>query len=380
MAEPPGEPRPRSRAQVREQGESTGGGRVPAARVLQYLSAVTGRPPDERRLRALGSMLEAADGACAGAGLDRAAFHSVMGRWIRKCRRGSWLGEELEVAAGDLGPAEEAPTEAETEHGAEPGPEPLQFLSRAQLLAIYNQRLQREAEASEEQNSRLGEELQELRGQLRSTQQALERARAATEELEDTKAAVKGLEEQNLELRRRMRTLEKEQSSLRSHADGLQEETQHLHSEGQELRAQLQALVPSVTLLEPLPQAQLCRCSELLLSHEATAAQAGQRVTELTTALEEYETAVREQRLEAARLQHQLDQLQETCGLQLWGTLGDTPMGQVRVRGPQWGASMGGYQWGCPMELSLVPPQEGAEPQQDEAELSLTPITPSFTP
>ncbi|XP_057285320.1 protein KASH5, partial [Pezoporus wallicus] len=232
---------------------------------------------------------------------------------------GSWFGEEPEAAAGDLAPAaEEEPTEPEPEHGAAPGappsPEPLQLLSRAQLLATHNRRLQREAEASEEQNSRLGEELQELRGQLRSTQQALERARAATEELEDTKAVVKGLEEQNLELRRRMRALEKEQSSLRSHADGLQEE------------------------------AQLCRCSELLLSHEATAAQAGQRVAELTTALEEYETAVREQRLEAAQLQHQLNQLQETWGLQRWGSLGDTPMGQ-----------------------------EGAEPRQDEAQVRTPP-------
>ncbi|XP_061299473.1 protein KASH5 [Pezoporus flaviventris] len=283
MAEPP-PPSPRSRSRSRPRagaaGEGGGGaglefviertfeacdphgtGRVPAARVLQFVAAVTGRSAGEGRLRALGAMLEAAGtgtgttGSGSDAGLERGAFHSVMGRWVRECRR------------------------------APPSPEPLQLLSRAQLLATHNRRLQREAEASEEQNSRLGEELQELRGQLRSTQQALERARAATEELEDTKAVVKGLEEQNLELRRRMRALEKEQSSLRSHADGLQEE------------------------------AQLCRCSELLLSHEATAAQAGQRVAELTTALEEYETAVREQRLEAAQLQHQLNQLQETWGL-----------------------------------------------------------------
>ncbi|XP_030330197.1 protein KASH5 [Strigops habroptila] len=322
-------------------------GRVRARRVLQFVAAVTGRSADERQLRALRLMLEAA--AAAGAGLDRATFHSVMGRWIQHCQRGSWLGEEPEAAAGDLGP-EEGPAAPESEHGAGTGSAALELLSRAQHLASHNRKLQRDAEASEELNSRLGEELQQLRGQLRCTQQALERARAATEELEDTKAAVKGLEEENVELRRRMRTLvgaggtpgevtptappagtpmsplvqEKEQNSLRSRADGLQEENQQLQSEGLELRRRLQALVAEVTRLE----AQLCHCSDLLRAREATSTQAGQRVAELTAALEEYETAVREQRLEATRLRHQLNQLQETCGMQLWSLPSDTPMGQ----------------------------------------------------
>lgn len=103
-------------------------GTVLAQRVVEYLQAVTGQSGEEGQLRALHHML---DPEAAGAALDLPTFHAVMKEWIASCQqegsvagdqgqnavpcvpagatdsshlpRGSWLAEERDAAAGDLG-------------------------------------------------------------------------------------------------------------------------------------------------------------------------------------------------------------------------------------------------------------------------------------
>ncbi|NXE85928.1 KASH5 protein, partial [Cochlearius cochlearius] len=75
-----------------------------------------------------------------------------------------------------------------------------------------------------------------------SSQQALEQARATTEELEDLKAVVKGLEEENGELRRQARQL------VRGPGPSLP--NQRLLAEGQGLRERIQALAAEKANLE----------------------------------------------------------------------------------------------------------------------------------
>ncbi|NXS47569.1 KASH5 protein, partial [Balaeniceps rex] len=92
-----------------------------------------------------------------------------------------------------------------------------------------------------------------------SSQQALEQARAATEELEDLKAMAKGLEEENSELRWQARQL------VRGPASSLQQ-NQRLLAEGHGLREQIQVLAAETADLEvssgshaawPMPSASL---------------------------------------------------------------------------------------------------------------------------
>ncbi|XP_074995216.1 uncharacterized protein LOC142076709 [Calonectris borealis] len=345
-------------------------GMVLAQQVVEYLQAVTGQSVEEGQLRALRRML---DPEAAGAALDLPTFHAVMREWIASCRQegGSWLTEERDAAAGDLGlvlaagEGRTAPAAAQLEGDsgnadiASPT-EAASLRSRAEQLATQNAKLQRDAESAEELNARLAEEIAQLKAQLRCSQQALEQARAAAEELEDLKTVTKGLEEENGELRRQARQLEKEQRCLCLRADGLQEENQRLLAEGHGLREQLQALAAEMTDLEvsgsshaawPMPsaslstneagfrptppvraladdrlpsaQAQLCRCTALLSSRDAALAQAGQRVEELTVALGEYDRAVQELRLETTRLRDQLGRMQDAWAMRPWCPLGE---------------------------------------------------------
>ncbi|KAM6188320.1 protein KASH5 [Sarcoramphus papa] len=273
-------------------------GTVLAQRVVEYLQAVTGQSGEEGQLRALHHML---DPEAAGAALDLPTFHAVMKEWIASCQQegGSWLAEERDAAAGDLGlvlavgEGRVAPAAAQLEGDGgntdiTSPTEAAGLRSRAEQLAAQNVKLQRDAESAEELNACLAEETAQLKAQLRCSQQALDQARAATEELEDLKAMAKGLEKENGELRRQARQLEKEQRCLCSRADSLQEENQRLLTEGHGLRERIQALAAETSNLE----AQLCHCTALVSSRDTALAQAGQRVEALSVALEEYDGAV----------------------------------------------------------------------------------------
>ncbi|NWI48289.1 KASH5 protein, partial [Picathartes gymnocephalus] len=271
---------------------------------------MTGHSGHDGRLRALRQVL---DPAAAGTALDWSRFRSAMGAWIAACRQDG--AEEQDVATGDTGPVP-----AEDDEHASPAATQLQgdttdvpshaeaagLRSRARQLAAQNAKLQRDAELAEELNTRLAEETVQLQAQLRSSRQALEQARVAVEELDDVKAVVKQLEEENAELRRQAR-----------HAN------QRLLAEGQGLREQIQAQAARMATLE----AQLCHGTALLSARDAALAQAGQRVQELTAALEEYERVVQELRLETTRLRQQLGRMRDAWAMRPW-----CPRGQLDIQ------------------------------------------------
>ncbi|XP_058715614.1 protein KASH5 isoform X2 [Poecile atricapillus] len=180
-----------------------------------------------------------------------------------------------------------------------------------------------------------------------SSRQALEQARVAIEELDDMKATVKQLEEENTELRRQARHAEKQQYSLGSQAEALQEENQQLLAEGQGLREQIQAQAARMASLEvsggtvamvggaggcvsdeEFLSPSLCpgpalpwHCPAVCPGHSpcpGPVPQAGQRMQELTAALEEYERVVQELRLETARLRQQLGRMRDAWAMRPW--------------------------------------------------------------
>nr|XP_060639064.1 protein KASH5 [Anolis sagrei ordinatus] len=171
-------------------------------------------------------------------------------------------------------------------------------------LAVQNNKLQRTIETAEELNSRLSEEISELKGKLRSTQQALEQARAVANELEDLKVFSKTLEEENNRLHAQTRQLEKEHQLLSVQVDNLQEENKKLLTEKENTKRKIKELFTKKASLK----SKICEYEKLISCKGAALNEKTKQIEELTVVLDEYRTVVEELRLEVRRLQDHLCQ------------------------------------------------------------------------
>ncbi|XP_077887781.1 protein KASH5 isoform X4 [Ictidomys tridecemlineatus] len=217
-------------------------GTVAVTHVLAYLEAVTGQGPQDSRLQTLARSLDP-KGEGPGATVDLDTFLVVMRNWIAACqlRGGLELGEETALEGALTSqqlpsgfPEAEEPANLESFGGEDTRPEmpaTADLLSSLEDLELSNRRLagenaklQRSVETAEEGSARLTEEILALRRQLRSTQQALQFAKAVDEELEDLKSLAKSLEEKNRGLLAQARQTEKEQQYLVAEVETLQEE------------------------------------------------------------------------------------------------------------------------------------------------------------
>ncbi|NXU94396.1 KASH5 protein, partial [Xiphorhynchus elegans] len=325
---------------------------------------VTGHSGHEGRLRALRRAL---DPAASGAELDLPRFRTAMGAWIAACRQDGSPPRSRVTAMTWTSPARKCRPQGHPGPGRAVGlgsPQPRStprsaglpgsaeaagLRSRARQLAAHNTKLQRDAELAEELNARLAEETAQLQAQLRSSRQALEQARAAAEELEDLKATAKGLEEENGELRRQARHM-----------------NQRLLAEGRGLREQIQAQAARMADLE----AQLCRGTALLSARDAALAQAGRRAQELTVALEEYDRAVQELRLETTQLRQQLGRMRDAWAMYAgpggtrgreWDTGGGQPGSKEEEEEERTGTAVSGAPSGS-TEGPCQPPAPRAAP------------------
>ncbi|OBS74477.1 hypothetical protein A6R68_14996, partial [Neotoma lepida] len=224
-------------------------GTVAVAHLLAYLEAVTGQSPQDVRLQTLARSLDPY-GKGAGATVELDTFLVVMRDWIAACQLHGGLERTEETAFGgalasphlpSACPEAEEPANLESFGGEDPrpeGPATAELLSSLEDLELSNRRLagenaklQHSVETAEEGSARLGEEVAALRKQLRSTQQALQVAKALDEELEDLKTLAKSLEEQNRSLMAQARHTEKEQQHLVAEVETLQEENGKLLAE-----------------------------------------------------------------------------------------------------------------------------------------------------
>ncbi|KAK2509634.1 hypothetical protein MC885_021164 [Smutsia gigantea] len=215
-------------------------GIVAVTHVLAYLETVTGRGSQDARLQTLACSLDP-NGEGPQATVDLDTFLVVMRDWIATCQLDGVL--ELEEEATLEETAQQLPSgcleaedtaNLESFGGEDPRPElpaTADLLSSLEDLELSNRRLarenaklQRSVETAEEGSAHLREEILALRKQLRSTQQALQFAKAMGEELEDLKTLAKSLEEQNRSLLAQARQSEKEQQHLVAEMETLQEE------------------------------------------------------------------------------------------------------------------------------------------------------------
>ncbi|XP_076789810.1 protein KASH5 isoform X2 [Arvicanthis niloticus] len=274
-------------------------GTVTVAHLLAYLEAVTGQGPQDVRLQTLARSLDPY-GEGAGATVELDTFLVVMRDWIAACQLQGGLEPAEETAFGgalasphlpSACPEAEEPANLESFGGEDPrpeGPATAELLSSLEDLELSNRRLagenaklQRSVETAEEGSARLGEEIAALRKQLRSTQQALQVAKALDEELEDLKTLAKSLEEQNRSLMAQARHTEKEQQHLVAEVETLQEERQ------------------------------LCECERLICQREAVLSERTRHAESLAQTLEEYRATTQELRQEISNLEEQLSQSQE---------------------------------------------------------------------
>ncbi|XP_027475336.2 protein KASH5 isoform X15 [Zalophus californianus] len=332
-------------------------GIVAVTHVLAYLEAVTGQDPQDARLQTLACNLDP-NGEGPQATVDLDTFLAVMRDWIAACQLDGGLELEEETAfEGALTsqqlpsgcPEAEEPANLESFGGEDPRPElptTADLLSSLEDLELSNRRLagenaklQRSVETAEEGSAHLGEEISALRKQLRSTQQALQCAKAVDEELEDLKTLAKNLEEQNRSLLAQARQTEKEQQHLVAEMETLQEETStqwrteksHLRSRrvgGGTRWAQNGKLLAErngvkrrseelATEKEALKR-QLYECECLICQRDDVLSERTRHVESLAKTLEEYRMTTQELRLEISHLEEQLSQThegpdEETC-------------------------------------------------------------------
>ncbi|KAM6154417.1 protein KASH5 [Erethizon dorsatum] len=320
-------------------------GTVAVTRVLAYLEAVTGQGPQDSRLQTLAQSLDP-NGEGPGATVDLGTFLVVMRDWIAACQLhgGLELGEET-ASEGALTapqlpsgcPEAEEPANLESFGGEDPRPElpaTADLLSSLEDLELSNRRLagenaklQRSVETAEEGSARLGEEILALRRQLRSTQQALQSAKAVDDELEDLKTLAKSLEEQNRSLLAQARQTEKEQQHLVAEVETLQEENGKLLAERDGVKKRSEELATEKDALKR----QLYECERLICQRDAILSKRTRHTESLAKTVEEYRATTQELRREISHLEEQLSQAQEAPdelleGAQARGTGWTTPL------------------------------------------------------
>ncbi|GAB5581781.1 protein KASH5 isoform X7 [Prionailurus iriomotensis] len=222
-------------------------------------------------------------------------------------------GKEVGAVASDLPLPDPRPATADLLSSLED----LELSNRR--LAGENAKLQRSVETAEEGSARLGEEIAALRKQLRSTQQALQCAKAVDEELEDLKTLAKSLEEQNRSLLAQARQTEKEQQHLVAEMETLQEENGKLLAERDGVKRRSEELATEKDALKR----QLFECERLICQRDAVLSERTQHAESLAKTLEEYRTMTQELRLEISHLEEQLSQIHEgpddpLCGVWQW--------------------------------------------------------------
>ncbi|XP_073081836.1 protein KASH5 isoform X1 [Manis javanica] len=295
-------------------------GIVAVTRVLAYLETVTGRGSQDARLQTLACSLDP-NGEGPQATVDLDTFLVVMRDWIATCQLdgGLELEEEatLEETAQHLPsgfPEAEDTANLESFGGEDPRPElpaPADLLSSLEDLELSNRRLvgenaklQRSVETAEEGSARLREEILALRKQLRSTQQALQLAKAMGEELEDLKTLAKSLEERNRSLLAQARQSEKEQQHLVAEMETLQEENGKLLVQQDGVKRRSAELATEKDALKR----ELYECERLICQRDADLSERTRHAESLAKTLEEYRATSQELRLEISHLEEQLSQ------------------------------------------------------------------------
>ncbi|XP_044134115.1 protein KASH5 [Bufo gargarizans] len=172
-------------------------------------------------------------------------------------------------------------------------------------------KLQRSLDLAEDTNTRLTEEITDLKSKIKSSQQAMQHARSIWNELEDMKIFVKNLEDKISVVITEKKLMEKEEHLLSSHKQTLQEENDKLISEKEKVKEKLDSLrVENSKLLH-----QLYEYENLLAQKDELLTQKTIQTEELMGLVEEQKTLLQELKNEKNNLQEELAQTHEDIAI-----------------------------------------------------------------
>ncbi|XP_039190831.1 protein KASH5 isoform X2 [Crotalus tigris] len=235
-------------------------GQVSVFHIIEYLQEMTGQSCEDWRLQSLYRRLDPEE---QGLTVDFSTFYSVMKDWIADCQQEGEEATDLTNCIKDL------------HHNNK-------------QLAMQNVKLQRTIEAAEELNSRLSEEISQLKEKLRGNQQTLEQAKVLANELEDLNFFSKSMEEENNRLHIQARQLEKEQQLLSVKMDNLQDENKKLLLEKESSEGKIKKLFTKKAKMK----SQLSEYENRISCKDAALNKKTKQIEELTITLEEYQMMV----------------------------------------------------------------------------------------
>ncbi|KAM4014855.1 protein KASH5 isoform 2-T2 [Anomaloglossus baeobatrachus] len=297
-----------------------GRGMVPAFQIIDYLKSVTDPSRDENRLQYLSNLLDPEGQSTL---VDLMTFRKAMSRWIESC----WTGRaensttEDEIFIKDLQCMEIQGASGLNEYGGycnrNTGEHTDINTNMAELnctnkkLTEQKTKLQRSLDLAEETNTILTEEISELKGKLKNSQQAMQHARSICNELEDTKMFVTNLEDKMSVVIAEKKQLEKEELLLSNQKKSLQEENDKLLSEKEKVKEKLESLVvENSNLLN-----QLDDYENLLVHKDELLTQKTIQSEELMGLVEEQKTLLQELKNEKNNLQEELLQTHENIAI-----------------------------------------------------------------
>ncbi|KAM8973922.1 inositol 1,4,5-triphosphate receptor associated 2 [Pelodytes ibericus] len=306
-------------------------GKVAVSKIVDYLRHTTSRGSEDSGLDELCNML---DPERQDISMDLDTYHAIMKEWIDDCRnngttdnkmKDSILGAEdsmfklregllavrrisgtLNITSGSL--------EAFGGDISRGDLETSDLITCVADLQYNNQKLQDQQhklkttiEALEETNHRLLEENEELHSQWRSAQQSVTKARILKDELEEMKISLSSSEEKKAQMVSQNKQLEKDNLSLVHKITSLQEENMRNMLEADMLRKTIKESNDKIAVL----QLQLNEADTNLQKKDAHIHMKALYIEEQKTSLREYMSVIENLRIEKAKLESNLQQMEQ---------------------------------------------------------------------
>ncbi|XP_042201086.1 inositol 1,4,5-triphosphate receptor associated 2-like isoform X2 [Callorhinchus milii] len=325
--------------------DTEGKGKVSVSRIIEYLEDVTSQSCEKGQLKLLHNMLDPGE---RGIAVDLETFHTIMKTWIADCRQEGLSSEQnedfvcienicilqsdkrsvttpgqLEGYGGDINRGNLEITELINNI------ECLEYTNRK--LLDQSAKLQRTVEGFEEANTRLTEEIFDLKSKLKSSQQALLHAKLLEDELEDLKTIVKNLEDQNYNLQAQNRQLEKEHQNLAMGIHELQEENGKLAAEKDHVNWRTEELVSEKAELKN----QMYEIKRLVSTKDVLLTEKTSQAEELKLTVDEYCNIIKGLKEEISRLQCHPPLLCEDVSVGCGPQRVESENSSVPIRAPQ---------------------------------------------
>ncbi|XP_029456001.1 lymphoid-restricted membrane protein-like [Rhinatrema bivittatum] len=302
-------------------------GKVAVSKIVDYLRHTTNRGTEDSGLDELCNML---DPEKKDISVDLDTYHAIMKEWVEECRNYRYEGtaEETDVE-NSVFKLQENLIAARMASGMNVTSGSLEALggdvSKGDLetsdlincvadLQYHNQKLQEQnhnfkmaMETMEEVSNGLMEEIEELHNQAKHAQQAIAKAKSLKDELEEMKTNLNSSEEKRAHILAQKKQLEKDNLSHINKIATLQEENVKAAQDFDDLKVKVVELSSNIVEF----QMQLHEYENLVASKDKDLREKYLHIEELKSVLMEYSSVIETLRIEKAKLENNVQQMQQ---------------------------------------------------------------------